>query len=179
MSIRTHELKLCERYYSLTEIKLQKRKKARPVNSRFSFRIKRIITLVLNCIKKQLLDLNKASKKFSFKRFNDKVIKNIDYKILFLMQSPSFSEEFPFLIISHINKLNKFIRRPSSCFESIGVSGVHNPNLFFPKKILKVMMLNSSGTQNKAIHVRVNDSFPSSLMNSLSISVSRIQHTVL
>jgi len=42
-----------------------------------------------------------------------------------------------------------------------------------------MMMLNSSYTHNKAKHVGVSNSFPWCLMNSVTILVSRIQHTVL
>jgi len=46
-------------------------------------------------------------------------------------------KKLPFLIISHINKSSS-PECPPSFFDSIGISGVHNPSLFFPKKILKV-----------------------------------------
>lgn len=53
------------------------------------------------------------------------------------MQSPSCLNSSPFQL-SAILRNQLSYQNPLSCFESLGMSGAHNPNSFFPKKILKV-----------------------------------------
>lgn len=53
------------------------------------------------------------------------------------MQNPSCLKSSPFQLSAILRNQLSYQNAPS-CFESTGMSGAHNPNSFFPKKILKV-----------------------------------------